>query len=956
MAFGDVSGGGGGFGSVSTKKSPTRDLEELLLLAESQGKRPKEKTGVLTRIFNVLSAFEPGGELTTLAETGDIEEAGKQYVSEVGRGIGSAIPFLDPYTKPKELASERKGYTDFLEAIGWQPETTGGKIARGATGLAGDIFLDPGNLLLAPLFKGVARGAKGAGGVGAKLLAKTEKGQDILRSTARLRDLLGDAFKTGYRAKKVSPDLVDFTTKLKRTMNVGDDEAVNIVKKLVDKHGLETIKKLPYEIEEGGEILTKGAGKYKSADEFIRAINKSSPIRLISDRELKILKEAGELPVSSRWPTAGKVGIINTGKYDEVKPLLAEGLDKSKRHLVALDPKLGSDVSVGYLNLEKPISKSDIKQVIPNYKKVYNQATKKPGKKLSKAAQEVVNLIEEKTAREIPLGIRTAEVQDYFPRKVVREPFKGYAGGLPEIKPTLKGAEKSRVFKTLAEGEKAGYKYLEAPESLSLRLATSQRATKAKDALNKLIAGEIKDIGGNPIIRKAGSAGTKSMREFTKIKELKDYVAHPDVVDYLENVQKVFVNDDTTKNVLKIYDKIHNLWKGSVTSYFPAFHTRNAIGNIFNNFVAGVKNPKSYTDAAKLQKGTGKLDDVFKKIFPDAETFEEARKVMAEIGVTGKGQFAEDVPELFQKAIGQEGIGRKIAKTPRRVGTAIEDNARVAHFLEKVRKGNSFDEAAKSVNKFLFDYSDLTPFERNVMKRIFPFYTFSRKNVPLQFEQVFKQPRKYKAVADAVAGLQSGDLTPEEKRYMPDYITETFGISVDRGPGGEPQMLAGLGLPLEDVQKGGEPLKSLLDMASPLLKTPAEVATGRSFFYDSDIEDTSAYNATTEAIGDVPGLKQFLSAEKATNKAGNVYYRVDPKRMYLLKALAGRFVGTGEKLTDTRKSVLSRLMNALTGVKIYTPDIEKEKERKITEMLKELGVMRTFTKDYVPKSSTGFGQ
>lgn len=834
--------------SAASKKANT--TEDLLRLAEQQGYKPKEKVGSITRLFNVLSAFEPGAEIATLARTGDAGRALKQYGSEVGRGLGSALPFLDPYTKPKELSSEREGFKEAFEAMGWKPTTKAGKFARGAAGLVGDIALDPGNLLLAPLFKTVARGAKGVTKVGTKALAKTEKGQQILMSTARTKELLGKAFKTGYKAKKVSPELVDFTEGLKRTMNVDDQEAVDIVKKLVDKYGEDAINKLPYEIEDVGQALKK-------------------------------------------------TGVAKGGLGD-----------------VAQQPL------------------SDVPE-------------------LSKAAKEVTELIEKKTAQEIPLGLRTADVPDYFPRKVVKEPFKGYAGGLPEIKPSLKGAEKGRVFETLAEGEQAGYKYLEAPESLSLRLATSQRAIKAKSAINQLIAGEIKDLSGKSIIRKAGETGAEGMEAFSKIKELDGYVAHPDVVEYLEKVQKVFVNDDTTSDVLKIYDKVQNLWKGSVTSYFPAFHIRNALSNIFNNVVGGVWNPLSYTDAVKLQKGTGELTSNFKRLFPDSKTFEDARRVMAKLGVTGEGQFARDVPELFKKVIGKESLTRKLAKDPRRVGRLVEDNARIAHFIEKTRGGMDVKEAAGSVNKFLFDYSDLTPFERNVMKRVFPFYVFSRKNVPLQLEQIFKQPVKYKAVGDAIAGLQTNDLTPEEKRFMPDYISEKFGISVGKSKQGYPQMLAGLGLPLEDIAKLDRPGKSVLDMLSPIPKTLAEKATGRSFFFDRAISDTSSYNATTKAVGSIPVLKQFLKAKEATDSKGNKYYRVDPNRMYNLKAIVGRFMGTAEKLTDTRKSFLWRLINSLTGAKIYTPDIDREKEEVLMKMLKELGLVKTFTKDYVPKDIKG---
>ena len=65
------------------QKETSISIEELV----AQAPPKKEKVGMLTRIGNVLSAFEPGGEIATLLRTGDPIRAGKQYVSELGRGL-----------------------------------------------------------------------------------------------------------------------------------------------------------------------------------------------------------------------------------------------------------------------------------------------------------------------------------------------------------------------------------------------------------------------------------------------------------------------------------------------------------------------------------------------------------------------------------------------------------------------------------------------------------------------------------------------------------------------------------------------------------------------------------------------------------------------------------------------------------------------------------------------------
>lgn len=869
-----TTGGGRIFGSGSSEATTP---EDLLSLAESKGYKPKEKVPVLTRLINLFSAFQPGGEVTTAfrtkkkmlkegatptqAKIGGLKEGGKQYISEVTRGLGSVLPFLDEYTKPNELYADREGWTEALQEMYGKPKTKTGKLVQGAAGLFGDIVLDPGNLALAGLFKTLAKGGKIGASTATKVLSKTDKGQELLKFLQGTKDVAKTAFVPAYKASKISPELVDFTKNLRKATNMGDRETTEIINQLINKYGRDVINKLPYEIE--------------------------------------------------------KVGISN---LDELSP----------------------------------------------------------------AARDVVNLINEKTAGEVALGLRKANVQDYFPRQVVKDPYSGYTGGTGKLRTTLGGAEKARTFKTLEEGEKAGFKYREGVETLTKRLATSQRSQKAKEALNQLIAGEVKDIDGNPIVKalnkKTGlledhvpifvdkngiEIAGKKLGFYPEISEAgKNIVAvttkkpiyqmHKDLAEYLTKANKVFGDDEVTNVVVKTFDLLQGKWKELVTTYFPAFHVRNVVGNIFNNYIGDVKNPTSYLDALKIQTGNGVLPDTFKKIFPEAETFDDVRKILGASGVTQTGQYAEDVLKGLQKSIPDaDNLGKfKKAFSSKffsKGSIQIEDNARIAHYIEKVRKGLSPLEASKSVNKFLFDYSDLTPFERNVMKRIFPFYTFTRKNLELQLEQMAKQPRKYKAIFDIMKAFKSDDLTEDEKKFMPDYIRERFNISLGRSKEGFAQIVAGLGLPIEDLEKLNKPIQSALEMLSPIIKSPTEYATGRSFYYDKDIEDTYQYNSTNEAIANIPVLREWLEAKEVTSDEGQKYYRVNPKKMYLLKAVLGRVITTAEKLSDERQDLVMRALNTLTGVKVYTPDIESEKERQIMEMLKELGLTRTFTKEYVPK-------
>jgi hypothetical protein len=107
------------------------------------------------------------------------------------------------------------------------------------------------------------------------------------------------------------------------------------------------------------------------------------------------------------------------------------------------------------------------------------------------------------------------------------------------------------------------------------------------------------------------------------------------------------------------------------------------------------------------------------------------------------------------------------------VGSFIENQGRIVNFLAHVQEGKSFEEARDLVNEFLFDYSDITDFESDVMKRIMPFYTWLRKNTKLQIDQMISQPEKYGRFYRGMEAVEP-DETEEQKRYKPDYLKDAF--------------------------------------------------------------------------------------------------------------------------------------------------------------------------------------
>jgi hypothetical protein len=71
-----------------------------------------------------------------------------------------------------------------------------------------------------------------------------------------------------------------------------------------------------------------------------------------------------------------------------------------------------------------------------------------------------------------------------------------------------------------------------------------------------------------------------------------------------------------------------------------------------------------------------------------------------------------------------------------------------------------FEIASMEVKKSQFDYTDVSAFERDVLKRFMPFYTWTRKNIPAQLKSLVLNPQRAEKLAIAKQQFENetGDL------------------------------------------------------------------------------------------------------------------------------------------------------------------------------------------------------
>ena len=389
---------------------------------------------------------------------------------------------------------------------------------------------------------------------------------------------------------------------------------------------------------------------------------------------------------------------------------------------------------------------------------------------------------------------------------------------------------------------------------------------------------------------------------------------------------------------LQLFDKYTHLIKLNQTTILPYFHTRNKLSNTFLNWLGtgtDAMNPEFQKQAWHAMRKKGDADGVLKITSPDGVVREmswgEVYKKAEEYGAINRGFYATELGIDGTKKVSNwnplDAKGFKPYQVGGKVGSFVEGQDRLIHFASQVGQGKSFEEAAESANKFLFDYSDITQFEASVMKRIIPYYTWLRKNGALQLEQMLEQPEKYQMVAKVQSGVSS--MTADEDRVNPFFVNDfaldwiQLPFSITNPEGKEEPVLWNPAMPFMDVSRIPNPmhpidsLKNLFTQSNPLFKVPLEQIANRNVFFDQPIVDTDKWKRTQS--GHVAG----------ETKGNQITDRLDHVGSQL--GAYGVLSGLNKRGADLGLHVL----NSTTGLKMLSYDYDRIKSMKIGEMIKE---------------------
>lgn len=468
------------------------------------------------------------------------------------------------------------------------------------------------------------------------------------------------------------------------------------------------------------------------------------------------------------------------------------------------------------------------------------------------------------------------------------------------------------------------------------------------------------DVNGVPIAADQ-IANRLGLQGAFNINALKGMAVPEDVALDMARIGQAWKTPAVLQPVVDFWDKTVQLFKSYLTAPFAGFHFRNLMSGAFNMWRDGIEGDaglRAGSDVIAMLRGGTISPEVAAKLYPnlplDLATKELQKELVANrLAFTGNNQVTDlagkevltsPLPAVggAVRPLGQDlgqfaggytkGWGdllsspfdpdaNPIVRQGRALGNTIEDWIRSTHYLANREKGLSAIDAANQVHKYQIDYSALTEFERNAMKRMFPWYTFSRRSLPPLLDDLANNPWKVASATRLLTGVR------EPGEFVPPWIAEGASIPLPGAPDGQQRYISSFGLPMEDElvktlgsAMQGDPqrvFQQLFGMSQPFVKLPAEIATGVQMYSGRKLEDLKPYQSLT-----LGGLVPEDTARVATQVLGN--------------SPASRFFSTADKLTDPRKSWMDAAINTLTGARITDVETDKVKERVAQDLLKEM--------------------
>jgi hypothetical protein len=393
-------------------------------------------------------------------------------------------------------------------------------------------------------------------------------------------------------------------------------------------------------------------------------------------------------------------------------------------------------------------------------------------------------------------------------------------------------------------------------------------------------------------------------------------------------------------------DRPTRIWRAMTLNLRPAWIINNYIGQMLLLASAyGVRGLGEYVTQFSLPgrakrlrvdaDGNPVLDDLYRKQYGEFDAFAELAPELSEFGWSREANLATRDLMGNKLTRGMRGLSEFMGSLNQRL---TDDHTRRAAFMAEMRpqirkyqKANpdaSFEEAARAlwddadfadevtrrVLDNMIDFTDLSNFERTVIKRAIPFYSWIRGITKRTGQMVLNEPGK--AAVGANIGRYGVQHNEEMYGELPEFLKGIVGnggsrVLVTQGmnpfmtPADVLGMVGGMFLP---GQMTG-PQNPIATM-NPVFKAPLEAAANLDFFYGRPIVDPRTGDSSFAGRLWQQGINSF------------------PQMRVWRQAQMERAVKRGELEYDPlfEPSLLNAVLSYL-GLPIRTMDVNQARER-----------------------------
>jgi hypothetical protein len=549
------------------------------------------------------------------------------------------------------------------------------------------------------------------------------------------------------------------------------------------------------------------------------------------------------------------------------------------------------------------------------------------------------------------------ELDQTFGAKAIAQ-YQTYQGKIEAIRNAIKGGSKDRFEKFVARSDVQ--RALRKGDSTLVDNFITKLGSNAKSILDEARANlDSKIYGDIPLVTRTMEVNGE--RTAVRIPQETSDLIDKTLGAVAKDGESIAI-PDWLKGPLKVYDGTTKAFKTAVTTYFPKFYIRNLMDSTFRNVqdlgLFNVLRPTVWQDSMKMAlmsdaRALTKWGEETITYGGREYKLSELRKIMDQYGVTQTLRSAEGISKPFRKG-----------------GDAVENFSRVQNFLMNLEKSGSPSQAAKSSLKFQYDYGNLTKFERGVMQRIFPFYTFRSRNLAFQVGEIFKNPAPYMTLAQLRSAAERRLGVANNDGSVPDYITSGYAIPLYKDEKGNTKFLGGSGLSFEDADSLLSSVTSprrfeqnLGSSLNPALRIATEAALKRNMFVGANYSDSGASNGKYQqaALSIMQQVSpNFTQLEKGTytSKAGakSDFISANPLAISLASSLpSSRFTSVASDFMRDDKSIGEAIAGQFAPAKIYTvsPDYAEQNKKRQEYTANDVSLQKLYQEGILSRGKDG---